>query len=555
VTQAVDVTFSEALKAETITTTSVVVRDDAGAAVPGAVSYNADTFTVRFVPKSVLACGKTHVLTLTGGTSAAALKDLAGNPLAASVTSSFTVAPGGCISSLVYPVANAAGVVTTRDFEWAPVPGADAYILHIGTAPNTWDVLAAGLLSGTSYHVGVSLPSDRTLYVRVGTRVGGLFRYTASVPFTAAPSLATLIYPAPNQTGVTVARSFEWTTVAGADAYILHVGTAPNTWDVAAAGLITGSSYRLSQTLPTGRTLYARVGARIGGIWHYAPSIPFTAAVSVATMVYPTANQQDVTVSHDFEWTPVPGADAYIVHIGTAPDTWNIVAAGLLTAPKYRVTQALPYDTTLYVRIGSRTAGVWRYSTSIPFKAIRTVASMIYPAANQSGVLLSRAFEWTPVPGADAYILHVGTAANTWDVLAAGLLSTTTYNVTQVLPSDRPLHVRVGARVGGAWRYADSIQFTAAPVTAMLLYPTANATGVVRTRDFEWAAVPGADAYILRIGTTPDGWEILAAGLLTQTTYHVNVTLPPNQTLYARVLARVGGVWRYAPSIAFTAAP
>ena len=198
---------------------------------------------------------------------------------------------------------------------------------------------------------------------------------------------------------------------------------------------------------------------------------------------------------------------------------------------------------------------MWRYSTSIPFKAIRTVASMIYPTVNQSGVQLTRAFEWTPVPGADAYILHIGTAANTWDVLAAGLLTTTTYNVTQVLPSDRPLHVRVGARVGGAWRYADSIQFTASPVTATLLYPTANATGVVRTRDFEWTAVPGADAYILRIGTTPDGWEVLAAGLLTQTTYHVNVTLPPNQTLYARVLARVGGVWRYAPSIAFTAAP
>ena len=434
------------------------------------------------------------------------------------------------------------------------MPGADAYILHIGTAPNTWDVHAAGLLTRTTSRVPVALPTGRTLHVRVGTRVGGVWRYTSSAPFTALASVPSMVYPAANETNVTVSRNFEWTPVAGADAYILHIGTAPDTWDVTAAGLLTGVTHRVTQVLPSDRTLYTRVGARVGGVWRYSPSIPFRAVPSVASMVYPVANQTNVVLSRDFEWTPVPGSDAYILHIGTTPNTWNLVAAGLLTASRYRVTQSLPFEQTLYVRVGARVGGVFRYSPSIPFQVVRNVATMVYPTANQTDVVLSCDFEWTPVSGADAYVLHIGRSPNTWDVLAAGLLTGSTYRVTQVLPSDQLLHVRVGARVGGVWTYAQSISFRAAPATATMVYPVANATGVVTTRDFEWTSVLGADAYILHIGTSPDTWDVLAAGLLTQTRYRVTVNLPTDRTLHVRVRARVGGVWRNGPSIPFTAA-
>jgi hypothetical protein len=179
---------------------------------------------------------------------------------------------------------------------------------------------------------------------------------------------------------------------------------------------------------------------------------------------------------------------------------------------------------------------------------------MIYPTANATNVLTTRAFEWTPVTGADAYILHIGTAPDTWDVVAAGLLTQTTYLVTTMLPTDRTLYVRVGSRVDGSWRYSASIPFTAGRLGATMIYPTANATDVVTTRAFEWTAVTGADAYILHIGTAPDSWNVLAAGLLTQTTHLVTTTLPAGVTLYVRVGSRVGGVWQYSTSIPFTAA-
>ena len=362
-------------------------------------------------------------------------------------------------ATMIYPTANAT-CVATRAFEWTPVTGADAYILHIGTAPDTWNILAAGLLTQTTHLVTTTLPTPHPL------RAGGIARRrvwrSGEHPVHRSAATATMIYPTANATGVLTTRAFEWTPVTGADAYILHIGTAPDTWDVVAAGLLTQTTHLVTATLPTDRTLYVRVGSRISGSWRYSASIPFTAGRLAATMIYPTANAIGVVTTRAFEWTAVTGADAYILHIGTAPDTWNVLAAGLLTQTTHVVTTTLPTGVTLYARVGSRVAGVWQYSISIPFTAAPPAATMIYPTANATGVLTTRPFEWTPVTGADAYILHIGTAPDTWDIVAAGLLTQTTHLVTATLPTDVTLYVRVGSRVGGNWRFSTSIPFTAA---------------------------------------------------------------------------------------------
>ena len=296
-----------------------------------------------------------------------------------------------------------------------------------------------------------------------------------------------MIYPTANATNVSPAQPFTWTPVTGADAYILHIGTAPDTWNVLAAGLLTQPSYLVTTTLPTGVTLHVRVGSRVGGIWRYSASIPFTAVSLTATMIYPTANATNVSPAQPFTWTPVTGADAYILHIGTAPDTWNVLAAGLLTQPSYLVTTTLPTGVTLHVRVGSRVGGIWRYSASIPFTAVSLTATMIYPTANATSVSTAQAFTWTPVTGADAYILHIGTAPNTWNVLAAGLLTSTSYMVTTTLTPGATLYARVGARVGGVWRYSANVPFTVAlatgpPISVAFTASSDHATNVTSYR-------------------------------------------------------------------------
>jgi hypothetical protein len=97
------------------------------------------------------------------------------------------------------------------------------------------------------------------------------------VSFTAAPAIPTLTAPAAGASDVPVTEAFTWTPVAGAEAYGLLVGTTPGGWDVVNVSGLTGSAYTPTKPLPTGRMLYARAGALVGGVWRYAvTSVPFT---------------------------------------------------------------------------------------------------------------------------------------------------------------------------------------------------------------------------------------------------------------------------------------
>lgn len=83
-------TFSEAMAAASITTSSVVLTDASSAVVPASVSYDAATRTVTLVPSAALADHTTYTVRIVGG--AGGVTDLVPNPLSADVTWSFTTA-------------------------------------------------------------------------------------------------------------------------------------------------------------------------------------------------------------------------------------------------------------------------------------------------------------------------------------------------------------------------------------------------------------------------------------------------------------------------------
>jgi hypothetical protein len=84
-------TFSEALVSTSLTPSTVMLTDTAGATVLCEVSYSPSTFTVTLTPQTPLQPGQAYTVTLKGGTGGIA--DSTGTPLAADFTWSFTTAP------------------------------------------------------------------------------------------------------------------------------------------------------------------------------------------------------------------------------------------------------------------------------------------------------------------------------------------------------------------------------------------------------------------------------------------------------------------------------
>jgi len=100
VSSKVTVGFDEPMNPSTIGPGSIALTDDQGASVAAAVSYDAPTRTATLTPNLPLRTGVTYTARARGGPGGAA--DLAGNPLAADVTSSFST-PAACPCTLYAP--------------------------------------------------------------------------------------------------------------------------------------------------------------------------------------------------------------------------------------------------------------------------------------------------------------------------------------------------------------------------------------------------------------------------------------------------------------------
>src|SRR6185369_15792981 len=87
-------TFSEAMDATTVNTTTVQLRDPSGALVAAAVAHNSTTRTATLTPSAALASSTTYTATVRGGATDPRAKDVAGNAVASSVSWSFTTAGG-----------------------------------------------------------------------------------------------------------------------------------------------------------------------------------------------------------------------------------------------------------------------------------------------------------------------------------------------------------------------------------------------------------------------------------------------------------------------------
>ncbi|HSI59540.1 MAG TPA: Ig-like domain-containing protein [Ideonella sp.] len=95
---AITATFSEAVDPATVGSTTFELRDAANSLVTATVSYDAGTRTATLTPSAPLAASTAYTASLRGGASDPRIKDLAGNPLGASLSWSFTtgVVGGNC---------------------------------------------------------------------------------------------------------------------------------------------------------------------------------------------------------------------------------------------------------------------------------------------------------------------------------------------------------------------------------------------------------------------------------------------------------------------------
>ncbi len=140
VNPAITVRFSESLDQATVTSDYLRLMDNHNLLVPETVTYNPQTYTATITPTSALSFGSTYTVVVAGGT--LGVRDLAGNPLAQTIGSSFTTA-GSPVPDTTPPI-----VIATN-----PSDGATSYAIDGSITVTFSEPLNAASVNAASVNV------------------------------------------------------------------------------------------------------------------------------------------------------------------------------------------------------------------------------------------------------------------------------------------------------------------------------------------------------------------------------------------------------------------
>ncbi|MEO7276008.1 MAG: fibronectin type III domain-containing protein [Vicinamibacterales bacterium] len=354
---------------------------------------------------------------------------------------------------------------------------------------------------------------------------------------TAAVALVfALLAPPVFAASLTIAWNPAEESVAG---YIVKYGTRPGEY---AAQVNVGKATTFkAEDLVVGQTYYFTVQAYAADGSTGAPATELPAVVIGASrgvasrLLSPQRGAEDVTSAQIFSWEQVAKAEAYDFSIGTEPGGRDVVDSGE-TKRTWWVADSLPAGAQLFARLRTRVGDRWT-ATDLSFESAPT-ARLIYPFDGADDISASEQFVWSAVTGAQGYRLLVGTTPGGRDLADTGATAATSFTLRNLQPG-QTLYASVATRLGDVWT-TDAVTFTTS-TSARFTHPMAG-DGSDLGGGLGWTSILGATAYRVRLGTSPDGDDLLDSGETLQTTISTPV-LPAGQPVYARIATSYAGEW------------
>lgn len=248
----------------------------------------------------------------------------------------------------------------------------------------------------------------------------------------------------------------------------------------------------------------------------------FAQVLDCTQLTVPGDGALDVSIFTDFEWDASDGATGYIVTAGTTSGGTDILEnVDVGDVVSYNLPQALPPTQTIYVSITpyNTVQGNLSCTETIFTTGIRTVprcTEIINPTNGDALVSTTANITWIRDFSATGYLMTVyerdPNGILIWDRVDVG-------NGTNAKPPDFKARTRYYVTIipyndSGPAQGCQAITFVTGdgpplPLCTELTIPANNSTEVPTETNLEWTQVEGIDGYLLSVGTTPRGTDIL----------------------------------------------
>ncbi|MGJ8685571.1 MAG: T9SS type B sorting domain-containing protein [Nonlabens sp.] len=467
-------------------------------------------------------------------------------------------------TSIIAPVDNAVDVAIDTDISWNAVATAMGYFISIGTAPGLTDVLNNfDNGNATLYNPPVDFAENTTFYVTitpynaVGNAVGCTETSFTTETILVVPPCTTIIAPMDNAVDVAIDTDISWNPEPTATGYFISIGTAPglndvlNNFDNGNATLYNPPvNFLENATYYVTITPYNAVGNAVG-----CAETSFTTEIipvvpPCTTIIAPMDNAVDVAIDTDISWNAVATATGYFISIGTAPGLTDVLnnfdnGNATLYNPPVDFAENITFYVTItpYNAVGNAAGCAETSFTTEIIPVVPPCTTIIVPLDNAVDVAIDNDISWNPEPTATGYFISIGTAPGLTDVLnnfgngnatlynpPADFIEGTTYYVT-IIPYNA-----VGNAVGCTETSFTTEIIPVIPPCATIIAPVDNAIDVAVDTFISWNFSPGATGYIISIGTTPNGTDVLNNfDNGSNVSYGGNQNLPEGTILYVTI--------------------
>ena len=292
--------------------------------------------------------------------------------------------PAPVAPTLATPANAATSVAVLPTFTWGTVAGATTYRVQIAAVSNfsTVAVDDSTLTAGTKT-LTLPLSGNATYYWRASaSNTSGSSPWSTVFSFStvlAAPATPVLTTPANAATGIAIAPTLTWGTVAGAVTYRIQLSTI----STFATTVVDDSTLTVGTKAITGlanSTVYFwRANAKnAGGTSAWAAAYSFTTVIAAPatapTLSTPANAATGISITPTLTWSTVAGAATYHIQLSTVSTfATTVVDDSTLTVGTKTISPALTVNVTYYWRVNANNAGgTGAWSTLFSFKTVST---------------------------------------------------------------------------------------------------------------------------------------------------------------------------------------
>jgi methionine-rich copper-binding protein CopC len=470
-------TFNEAVQSGTITFT---LTNSAGTAVAGTASYNPATNTVTFTPTAALAMAATYTATVSGA------KDTIGDPMAGSVSWSFTTDSALPVVSAHTPASGSTGVAVSA----AP------------TATFSEAVQAGTITFALTSSSGAAVAGTATYNAATNTET-----FTPAVALAYGTTYTATVSGAKDKAGDPMSGSVSWSfstdplqpaVTAFTPAASGGKGSAQTGSQVAVTTAPTATFNEAVQSNTITFTLVSSAGTAVPGTVSYNATTNTATFTPTASLAYGTTYTATVSGAKDTAGDPMAGSTSWsfatdplqpaVTSHTPASGSTGIAVSALPTATFNEAVQSGTISFTLASSTGAAIAGTVSYNATTNGATFTPTAALTYGTT------------------------YTATVSGAKDALGDPMAATSWSFATDPLQPAVSSHTPASGSTGVAVSAAPTATFNEAVQAGAITFNLTNSSG---------AAVAGTTAYNAATNTetfTP------AAALAAGTTYTATVS-------------------------------